>query len=49
MFIHMIPPPQYVLIVDIIIYWVDGLESFAFFDLLEGTNDASSAVRLKFW
>ena len=51
----MIPPPQYVLIVDIIIYWVERLESFGFldflefFDFLEGTNDASSAARLKFW
>ena len=52
MFIHMIPPPQYVLIVDIIIYWVDGLELFGFFnffDFLEGANDASSAAHLKFW
>ena len=51
----MIPPPQYVLIVDIIIYWVDRVESFVFldflefFDFLEGANDASSAARLKFW
>ena len=45
----MFTPPDKAKIFDISIYWVDGLESFAFFVFLEGANDESSAALLKFW